>query len=223
MPTPKTKFTLSPNDIQQIMKDKYHIPVEYGKTWRAKCKAIKAIYDAIKEANPSNEFILCCEEFGHERMFKCVFWAFGSSIAGFQYYRPLISVDGTHLYGKYPHCLLIATTLDGNNGLFPLAFAIVESEHQNSWKWFLAGLDRFVIKGKKRFTLILDRQKGLIRAVERQFLPSECFHHFCVRHLVANFKKTFKNETLIALIWYAGRKTNIIEFDHTMELIEQQS
>ncbi|XP_068639515.1 uncharacterized protein [Aristolochia californica] len=174
------------------MKDKYHISVEYGKTWRAKCKAIKVIYgdwdesynllprflDAIKEANPANEFILCCEEFGHERMFKCVFWAFVSSIAGFQYYRPLISVDGTHLYGKYPHCLLIATTLDGNNGLFPLAFAIVES--------------KIKIVGN-------DRQKGLIRAVERQFL--------------------LRN---IALIWFAGRKTNIIEFDHTMELIEQQ-
>ncbi|XP_068639516.1 uncharacterized protein [Aristolochia californica] len=238
MPTVKTKFTLSPNDKQQIMKDKYHIYIEYGKTWRAKCKAIKVIYgdwdelynllprflDAIKEANPANEFILCCEEFGHEKMFKCIFWAFGSSIAGFQYYRPLISVDGTHLYGKYPHCLLIATTLDGNNGLFPLAFAIVESKNQNSWKGFLVCLDHFVIKGKKPFTLISDRQKGLIRAAEKQFLPSECFHHFCVRHLVANFKKTFKNETLITLTWSTGRKTNIIiEFDHTMELIEQQS
>ncbi|XP_068645108.1 uncharacterized protein [Aristolochia californica] len=211
------------------MKDKYHISVEYAKAWRAKCKAIKAIYgdwdesynllprflDAIKEANPANEFILFCEEFGHERMFKCVFWAFGS--------RPLISVDGTHLYGKYPHCLLIATTLDGNNGLFPLAFAIVESENQKSWEWFLACLDRFVIKGKKPFTLISDRQKGLLMAVQRNFLPSECFHRFCVHHLVANFKKTLKNDTLNALIWSAARKTNIIEFDRTMELIEQQS
>ncbi|XP_068639518.1 uncharacterized protein [Aristolochia californica] len=155
------------------MNDKYHISIEYGKTWRAKCKAIKSIYgdwdesynllprflDAIKEANLANEFILISILY------------------------TLISVDGTHLYGKYPHCLLIATTLDGNN----------------------------------------DRQKGLIRVVERQFLPLECFHRFCVRHLVANFKKTFKNETLIALIWYAGRKTNIIDFDHTLELIEQQT
>ncbi|XP_068652065.1 uncharacterized protein [Aristolochia californica] len=237
MPTVRTNFTLSPNDIQQIMKDKYHISVRYAKAWRAKCKAIKAIYgdwdesynllprflDAIKEANPANEFILCSEEFGHERMFKCVFWAFGPSIAGFQYCRPLISVDGTHLYGKYPHCLLIATTLDGNNGLFPLAFAIVESENQKSWEWFLACLDRFVIKGKKPFTLISDRQKGLLMAVQKIFLPSECFHRFCVHHLVANFKKTFKNDTLNALIWSAARKTNIIEFDRTMELIEQQS
>ncbi|XP_068666529.1 uncharacterized protein [Aristolochia californica] len=188
MPTVRTNFTLSPNDIQQIMKDKYHISVRYAKAWRAKYKAIKATYgdwdesynllplchgflDAIKEVNPANEFILCCEEFGHERMFKCVFWAFGPSNAGFQYCRPLISVDGTHLYGKYPHCLLIATPLDGNNGLFPLAFAIVESENQD----------------------------------------------------FANFKKTFRNDTLNALIWYAARKTNIIEFDRMMELIEQQS
>ncbi|XP_068645265.1 uncharacterized protein [Aristolochia californica] len=44
MPTVRTNFTLSPNDIQQIMKDKYHISVQYAKAWRAKCKTIKAIY-----------------------------------------------------------------------------------------------------------------------------------------------------------------------------------
>ncbi|XP_068638416.1 uncharacterized protein [Aristolochia californica] len=127
--TLRANFTLSPNDIRLIIKDKYHISVKYGKAWRAKCKAIKIIYgdwdesfillpqflDAIKEANPANEYVLCCEAFGHEMMFKRVFWAFGPSIAGFQYCRPLISVDGTHLYGKYPGTLLIATTLDGKD------------------------------------------------------------------------------------------------------------
>ncbi|XP_068667709.1 uncharacterized protein [Aristolochia californica] len=179
MPIVRANFTLSPNDIRLIIKDKYHISIKYGKTWRAKCKAIKAIYgdwdesfnllprflEAIKEANPGNEYVLCCEEFGHERMFKRVFLAFGPSIAGFQYCRPLISVDGTHLYGKYPGTLLIATTLDGNDGIFPLAFAIVEIENQDTWEWFFAYLDHFVIKGTKPFTLISDRQKGLIRAV----------------------------------------------------------
>ncbi|XP_068638996.1 uncharacterized protein [Aristolochia californica] len=236
MPIVRVNFTSSPNDIRLIIKDKYYISIKYGKAWRAKCKAIKAIYgdwdepynllsrflDAIKEANPVNEYILCCEEFGHERMFKCVFWDFVSSIAGFQYCRPLISVDGTHLYGKYPGCLLIAITLAGNGGIFPLVFAIVESENQDTWEWCLPCLDRFVIKGTKPFTLT-DRQKGLIRVVQKQFPPPECYHRFCLRHLVANFKKTFKNETLSALIWSVAKKTNITDFDLTMELIEQQS
>jgi len=60
--------------------------------------------------------------------FSCVFWAFGSSIEGFSLCRPLISIDGTHLYEKYRGPLLIATRVDVDGGLYPLAFAIVESD-----------------------------------------------------------------------------------------------
>jgi hypothetical protein len=37
----------------------------------------------------------------NKTIFGRAFWAFGASITGFQYYHPLISIDGTHLYGKY--------------------------------------------------------------------------------------------------------------------------
>ena len=44
----------------------------------------------------------------------------------------MISIDGTFLYGKYKGKLLIASTWDGNNRLFPLVFAIVEEETDDS-------------------------------------------------------------------------------------------
>ena len=34
-------------------------------------------------------------------IFKYVFWAFAPSTAGFAHSRPVISIDGIHLYGKY--------------------------------------------------------------------------------------------------------------------------
>ena len=61
-------------------------------------------------------------------IFERVFYAFGPSIEGFQHCRPVISIDGTFLYGKYRGKLLIASTWDGDNRLFPLAFAIVEEK-----------------------------------------------------------------------------------------------
>ena len=70
-------------------------------------------------------------------IFERVFWAFGPSIEGFQHCRPMISIDGTFLCGKYRGKLLIASTWDGDNRLFPLAFAIVEEETDDSWYWFL--------------------------------------------------------------------------------------
>ena len=48
-------------------------------------------------------------------IFQRVFWSFKSSIEGFEHYRSLLSIDGTHLYGKYKDTLLIAMGCDGNN------------------------------------------------------------------------------------------------------------
>ena len=69
--------------------------------------------------------------------FQRVFWSFKPSIEGFKYCRPVMSIDGTHLYGKYKDTLLISMGYDGNNPLFPLAFAIIEGENTDSCGWFL--------------------------------------------------------------------------------------
>ena len=66
-------------------------------------------------------------------IFDRVFWAFGTSIEGFQHCRPMISIAGTFLYGKYRGKLPIASRWDGDNRLFPIAFAIVEEETDDSW------------------------------------------------------------------------------------------
>ena len=60
------------------------------------------------------------------KTFKYVFWAFKSCIDGFQTCRPVISVDGTHMYRKYEIKLLIAVGIDVNDNILPLAFAIVD-------------------------------------------------------------------------------------------------
>ena len=43
-----------------------------------------------------------------------------------------MSIDGTHLYGKYKGTFMIDMGCDGNNQLFPLAFAIIECENIDS-------------------------------------------------------------------------------------------
>ena len=57
-----------------------------------------------------------------------VFWSFGSCIDGFKYCKPVISIDGTHLCGKYQGKLLVAMTTIANSKIFPLAFAVVDCE-----------------------------------------------------------------------------------------------
>jgi len=70
-------------------------------------------------------------------MVRYVFQAFGPSIEGFPYCRPILSIDGTHLHGKYKECLLIVTEVDADRGLYPLAFAVVEGETESSWRYFV--------------------------------------------------------------------------------------
>lgn len=77
-------------------------------------------------------------------IFQRVFWAFEPSIQGFEHCRPLITIDGTHLYGKYKETLFIAMSLDANDQLFPLAFAITEGKNGSSWPWFMTCIKRFV-------------------------------------------------------------------------------
>ncbi|KAK4383640.1 hypothetical protein Sango_2755400 [Sesamum angolense] len=61
--------------------------------------------------------------------------------------------------------MLIATTMDGNQQVLPLAFAIIDEETYASWKWFLQQLSRHVIRGRRGMCLISDRHDGLIKAI----------------------------------------------------------
>ena len=69
--------------------------------------------------------------------FMHVFWAFGACVEGFKHFRKVLQIDDTFLYGKYIGKILIATSIDANSHIFPLAFAIVEDKSSDSWSWFL--------------------------------------------------------------------------------------
>ncbi|XP_075663238.1 uncharacterized protein LOC142632784 [Castanea sativa] len=94
---------------------------------------------ALKGADPSTVTQLKCDNHGvlGTCTFNCAFWAFGPCIEGFKHCRLVISIDATHLYGKYKGKLLIAMAIEANNEVYLLAFAIVESESKETWGWFL--------------------------------------------------------------------------------------
>ncbi|XP_074310288.1 uncharacterized protein LOC141646207 [Silene latifolia] len=50
--------------------------------------------------------------------------------------RPIIGVDGCHLKGPYSGLCLVAVGIDCNN-IYPVAWAVVETENGESWSWFL--------------------------------------------------------------------------------------
>ncbi|XP_043714546.1 uncharacterized protein LOC122662909 [Telopea speciosissima] len=72
------------------------------------------------------------QDMNENPMFKRLFVCFKACIKGFlQGCKPFIG-----LWGNF----LAATTSDGDNDLFPVAFGVVEVERKDSWMWFLVCL-----------------------------------------------------------------------------------
>lgn len=67
-----------------------------------------------------------------------LFWSFKTCINGFKSSRSVISIDETHLYGMFDVKLLIVITIDVNENVFPLAYALVTWESFEYWLWFIS-------------------------------------------------------------------------------------
>ena len=150
----KAQFTLTMTAIQASVMEEWGYEISYIKALDGKHKTLKKLFGdfsqsytelprlflAIEQSNPGCVVIWKTFDINmpNTEIFQRVFWSFKPSIEGFEHCRPVLSIDGTHLYRKYKDTLLIAMGCDKNNQLFPLAFAITEGENIDSWGWFLA-------------------------------------------------------------------------------------
>ncbi|KAH0720533.1 hypothetical protein KY285_005343 [Solanum tuberosum] len=109
----------------------------YG-TWEGSFSEFLRFMKALKHFNPGTivEWKTKQRVDVIEDVFDYVLWNFKPCIDGFVFCRPVISIDGTHVYGKYDIKLLIAIATDGNDSILPLAFAIVVNESMETWTLF---------------------------------------------------------------------------------------
>ena len=70
-------------------------------------------------------------------------------------------------------------------GLFPLAFAVVDSENEANWFWFLEQLSN-VLDQSRVVTFVSDRNLGLLEAMPKIF--PNAHHAFCLQHLKGNMR-----------------------------------
>ncbi|KAF7831700.1 protein FAR1-related sequence 8-like [Senna tora] len=116
--------------------------------------------------------------------FLRLFWAFKPCIDAWPHLKPMIQVDGTFLYGKHHHTLLITMGQDGNRNIVPLAFTIVEGETKEAWAWFLFRVREFVVGRQEGVCLISDKSTGCLAAVEDEAVgwqPPLGHHVYCIR------------------------------------------
>ena len=217
--------------------EKWGYEISYKKALDGKHKALRQLFGdfsqsytqlpclflAIEQENPECVIIwkTCDINMPNTEIFQHVFWSFKPSIEGFEHCRPVMSIDGTHLYGKYKATLLIAMGCDGNNQLFPLAFSITEGDNTDSWGWFLACIRNRVTQ-QTGICVISDKHPSIMEAMTDTHLgwatPS-AYHRICMRHLASNFLTRFKDKLLKNLVCRAPLSSIECKFNKYMTTI----
>lgn len=186
-------------DMQDDILRNYGMEVPYMQAWHSKEIARTTVYrseaeshdlrfycNVIEETNPSN----LAEVVEEDDRFKRVFISFHACVKGFQYgCRPLLLLDGTHIYSKYKCILFGDTSKNENKGFFTVAYAVIKAEINDSWHWFLTNLRDALYNNKDPYdqviTFIQGRKKGLKTIIYEVF--PESYHGYCLRHLKQNF------------------------------------
>ncbi|XP_050208701.1 uncharacterized protein LOC126659447 isoform X2 [Mercurialis annua] len=143
--------------------------------------------DKLLEANPGSLVKLCIDD---DRKFQRLFVSFDASIHGFKNgCRPLLFLDSTTFRSRYHEVLLTATALDGNEDAFPVSFAIVDTESDDNWRWFLEQLGS-AISTSQSITFVSDNEKELKNHVLEIF--ENAHHGYSIYYLQENFRRNLK-------------------------------
>ncbi|XP_038683095.1 uncharacterized protein LOC119983503 [Tripterygium wilfordii] len=215
-------------DLIPWIREHVVLDIPYMRAYRAKKLAMERINGNAKvqyarlreylaEVRKTNVGSTCQVQVNRDANDKPVFWRLYICLdalkRGFlEGCRPFIGLDGCFLKGVYGGQLLTAVAHDGNQGIFPIAWAVVNVENTENWDWFLFRLLQDI--GVGPWTFISDQQKGLVHVFEHDL--SEYEHRLCSRHLYANFSKKFKGVQLEQQFYKIVKATTVQEFQGEM-------
>ncbi|XP_015973731.1 uncharacterized protein LOC107496922 [Arachis duranensis] len=209
--------------LQQATEADYGFRPSYRKVWMAKQKAVAQIYGdweesyaelprwmlGVQATMPGTITVLKTSPVrigsGVDEStvyFHRLFWTFPPCIEAFRHCKPLVSIDGTHLYGKYGGTLLLAIAQDGNSNILPIAFALVEGENAESWH---------------------NGIKAALEAPETGWLPPRAFRAYCIRHVAANFALTFKGKDSRKMLVNAAYAKTEAEFYYWFDIMRTEN
>ncbi|XP_025661169.1 uncharacterized protein [Arachis hypogaea] len=121
----KANPTISIRVLQGGVENHFGYKAFYRKVWLAKQRVIARVYGDWEESyNELSHWLFAMQMYlpvtqpwptsNDIVMFHRVLWMFSPCVEAFKHCKPLISIDGTHLYGKYGETLLMAIAQDGN-------------------------------------------------------------------------------------------------------------
>ncbi|XP_010513141.2 PREDICTED: uncharacterized protein LOC104789092 [Camelina sativa] len=217
------KLPLRPKQLMEIFRNDHGVGVSYSKAWRAQEHAselargipadsyevLPSWFHMIEKKNPGTITYIKADS---DNKFRYGFLAFGASIRGFKLMRKVISIDGAHLKSKYKGTLLAASAQDGNFQLYPIAFAVVDSENDASWDWFLRCL-KTIIPDEEDLVFVSDRASSIATALSVNYVHAH--HGICTFHLQKNLETRFRaSASLLPVVHDASRAYTQYDFDY---------
>ncbi|CAA0806673.1 Unknown protein, partial [Striga hermonthica] len=170
------KFRKNPNmsitQMEEAISEKYAVQPTKWKLYRGKWRALEMLrgsvvghYASLRsymaellrvDRDGRFEFLL-----GEETTFRGFYVGFSALRKGFiSGCRPILGFDGCFLKTFIGGALLCATAKDGNNQIYPVAWAVVEAENEEFWRWFLSILfTELGINDGLGYTFMSDQQK----------------------------------------------------------------
>ncbi|XP_019238615.1 PREDICTED: uncharacterized protein LOC109218699 [Nicotiana attenuata] len=225
----KTVYT--PKDIQTDMLSEHGLNLSYMQAWRAKEKALQFL-----RGNPSDSYSKLPKYFyileetypgsvvklkkAADDCFLYAFVALCTSISGWQHCRPVVVVDGTFLKLAYRGIMLTASTMDAAGTILPLAYAVVDSENDASWKWFFEQF-KGAYGERPSMCVVSYRNESILKATSIVYpgMP----HYSCMCHIWTNIRSKFKKGhlQLHELYFTTARSYILDEFNERMLKIEK--
>ncbi|XP_070037012.1 uncharacterized protein [Nicotiana tomentosiformis] len=196
---PKTIYT--PKDIQIDMLSDHGVNVTYMQAWREKKKAL--------------EFLR-----GHPADFYIRLPSYFTSIKGWEHYRPVVVVDGTFLKSAYRGIMLTASTMDAAGSILPLAYAVVDSENDASWRWFFEQF-KHAYGEKPNICVVSDQNESILKATSTVYTGIP--HYACIWHIWTNVRSKFKKGhlKLSELYLATARSYTLDELNERISKIEE--
>ncbi|XP_054825662.1 uncharacterized protein LOC129323092 [Prosopis cineraria] len=169
------------NEIRQDLYKEYGLNLTYRQALRGKDRALEEIHGL-----PQQSYMLIpwlCEKLKETDLDTVVKWVPRQIIDLIDF---LLHMDAASK-GFSKGILLLASAIDANNDLFPLAYAIVGGETYDNWAWFLENVKE--ITHQVQLTIVSDRHNAIVGAMRAIFDGNR--HAFCYRHVKENYSSEF--------------------------------
>lgn len=202
---------------KEKLEGEFGIALKYSKVYSGMKQALNQIHGSYEESfqmlynwkaqielsSPGSIVEIELEKVGKKMRFKRMFVALQPCVDGFLAgCRPFLGIDASSLTGRYSGQLASATSVDGHNWLYNVAYAIFETETLENWQWFMVQLHR-AIGRPDGLVICTDACKGLETAVGNVFPEAE--YRECMRHLYANFIKYYQGDVITEHLYPAAR------------------